>query len=272
MNIPKVLTIAGSDSGGGAGIQADLKTFQEFQTFGMSVVTAVTAQNTLGVQGVYPMTADAVEAQLRSVLDDIGADAVKTGMLVNGEIIARVAELLAGYGVRNLVIDPVMVAKGGAPLLEEEAVGAMKKKLFSLARLVTPNIPEACKLAGTGEIATLEQMEEAARAILAWGPEAVLVKGGHLDGPEACDVLVDGKKTVVFRLPKSPTIHTHGTGCTLSAAIAAGLACGRDLETAVREAKRFVSAAIESAAAGGIGRGIGPLDHAAYRRKVRQTG
>ena len=265
MVVPKVLTVAGSDSGGGAGIQADLKTFQEFGAYGMSVLTAVTAQNTLEVRAVYPMAADAVEAQLRAVLDDIGADAAKTGMLANGEIVRRVAGLLDEYGVRQLVVDPVMLSKGGTPLLNEEAIGALKEKLFPLARIVTPNIPEACKLAGMDEIATPAQMEEAARAIYRFGPQAVLVKGGHLRADEAADLLYDGKKTVLFRSPRSANPHTHGTGCTLSAAIAAGLAGGKDAETAVRDAKRYVDAAIRSGLAG-IGSGIGPLDHAAWRR------
>lgn len=265
MSIPKVLTIAGSDSGGGAGIQADLKTFQEFLTYGMSVLTAVTAQNTLGVHGIYAMTAGAVEAQLRAVLEDIGANAVKTGMLVNEEIIRCVAELLSEYEVRNLVVDPVMLAKGGAPLLQEEAVAVLKEKLFPLARLVTPNIPEACKLAGMDEIATLEQMEEAARKIFQYGPQAVLIKGGHRNADDAVDLLYDGQNSVTFQTPRSPSIHTHGTGCTLSSAIAAGLACGKDMETAVRGAKRYVYAVIQ-AGFPGIGQGIGPLDHAAYRR------
>jgi len=263
--IPKALTVAGSDSGGGAGIQADLKTFQEFQVYGMSVLTAVTAQNTLGVHGVYDLPVEAVEAQLRAVLDDIGADAVKTGMLAHEQIILRLAELFSDYQVRNLVVDPVMVAKGGAPLLREEALEALRKKLIPLARLVTPNIPEACRLTGMSEISTVEQMERAARLIGEMGAQAVLVKGGHRDSVEAVDVLVDDRKTVVFRLPRIASPHTHGTGCTLSAAIAAGLACGHDLEEAVWKAKRFVHEAIRGGIAG-LGKGIGPLDHATYRR------
>jgi hydroxymethylpyrimidine/phosphomethylpyrimidine kinase len=269
LNLAKVLTIAGSDSGGGAGIQADLKTFQEFLTYGTSVLTAVTAQNTLGVQGVYPLSPAAVEAQLRSVLDDIGADAVKTGMLVNGEIIGCVAGLLAEYGVRKVVVDPVMVAKGGAPLLADEAVDRLKASLLPQACLVTPNIPEACRLTGMSEIADLAQMEEAARLIHQYGVQAVLVKGGHLPSGDAVDLLYDGKRRVTFRSPRIRSRHTHGTGCTLSSAIAAGLALGRDLETAVREAKRFVHAAIEAGSSGIAGRGIGPLDHAVYRRAGR---
>jgi len=267
MNIPKVLTVAGSDSGGGAGIQADLKTFQEFLVFGTSVVTAVTAQNTLGVHGVNPIPAEAVEAQLRAVLDDIGADAVKIGMLGHRENICCAAAILAEYNVRNVVVDPVMVAKGGAPLLRQEAVGVLKEKLFPLAALVTPNIPEACALTGMSEIVSLEQMETAAREIHRFGPKAVLVKGGHREHEEAVDLLYDGRNVRTFRTPKSASVHTHGTGCTLSSAIACGLAYGRELSDAVQEAKRYVYAAIESAAGGLAGRGIGPLDHAVYRRR-----
>jgi hydroxymethylpyrimidine/phosphomethylpyrimidine kinase len=267
MDIPTVLTIAGSDSGGGAGIQADVKTFQEFLAFGTSVVTAVTAQNTLGVHGVYPMSVAAVEKQLRAVMDDIGADAVKTGMLVNEEIICCVAEVLQSYGAKHLVVDPVMLSKGGAALLKDAAVSALQERLLPLSDVVTPNLPEACRLSGMSAIRTLEEMEEAARRIYDFGPRAVLVKGGHRDGAEAVDLLYDGKKAVTFHAPKIPSAHTHGTGCTLSSAIAAGLAYGKELETAVREAKEYVSAAIWSSARGIAGKGTGPLDHAAFRRK-----
>lgn len=263
-NIPRALTVAGSDSGGGAGIQADLKTFQEFKVYGMSVITAVTAQNTLGVQDVYPLPADAVETQFRAVLDDIGADAVKTGMLAGREIISRLADLCYAYQVRNLVVDPVMIAKGGTPLLEEEAAETLLEKLLPVARLVTPNIPEACRLSGMREIASIEHMKQAARRIGQTGVQAVLVKGGHLSADEAVDVLCSGGETILFRLPRLRFPHTHGTGCTLSSAIAAGLACGMELEAAVRKAKRYVHEAIRLG--GGIGNGIGPLDHAAPRR------
>jgi hydroxymethylpyrimidine/phosphomethylpyrimidine kinase len=268
MGIPRTLTIAGSDSGGGAGIQADLKTFQELLTFGTSVITTVTAQNTLGVHGVYPMSAEAVEAQIRAVLADIGADAVKTGMLLNGEIVTLTAELLAHYKVRKLIVDPVMVAKGGCPLLQEEAIEALRSKLLPLAAVVTPNIPEACLLAEMERIDTIEQMERAARVILGYGPQAVLIKGGHLDSLEAVDVLYDGERFIAFRGPRLQSVHTHGTGCTLSSAIAAYLAHGKKLEAAVADAKRYVYSAILSAAGGIAGHGIGPLDHAALRREL----
>lgn len=264
--IPRVLTIAGSDSGGGAGIQADLKTFQEWLVYGMSAVTAVTAQNTLGVQGVWPLSADAVEAQLRAVLEDIGVDAVKTGMLADRDIIRRTAGVLAEYGVPHLVIDPVMVAKGGAALLEDGAVSAMVEHLLPLAEVVTPNVPEACRLAGMEEIATIGQMAEAARRIQEYGVRAVLVKGGHLPGRPADDLLYDGTDLWLYRGPRIPSRHTHGTGCTLSAAMAAALASGHSLPDAVREAKNYVLKAIKAATGGMVGRGIGPLDHAAKRR------
>lgn len=265
-SLPRVLTVAGSDSGGGAGIQADLKTFQEWLVYGMSAVTAVTAQNSFGVQGVWPMTADAVGEQLQAVLSDFGADAVKTGMLANREIIRRTAGVLAAHRVRHLVIDPVMVAKGGAPLLAEQAVDALRDELLPLARLVTPNVPEACRLAGMAEIATAGQMAEAARRIRRFGPEAVLIKGGHLSGDAAVDLLFDGKDMWLYRAPRIPSKHTHGTGCTLSAAIAAALASGYTLTDAVMAAKTYVLQAIRAAARGIAGGGIGPLDHGARRR------
>lgn len=265
-HIPRVLTIAGSDSGGGAGIQADLKTFQEWMVFGMSAVTAVTAQNSLGVHGVWPLPAEAVVRQLRAVLEDFGADAVKTGMLANRDVIRQTAGALAEYGVRRLVVDPVMVAKGGAALLEDDAVAALTEHPLPLAELVTPNVPEARRLAGMREIATLGQMAEAARRIHRYGVRAVLIKGGHLPGPTAEDLLYDGKDLWLFRGPRIRSVHTHGTGCTLSAAIAASLARGRSLPDAVREAKDYTALAIRAAMRGIAGRGIGPLDHAAGRR------
>jgi hydroxymethylpyrimidine kinase/phosphomethylpyrimidine kinase len=221
------------------------------------------------VQAVYPIPPAAVEEQLRAVLDDIGTDAVKIGMLANGEIIARVAALLAEYEIRRIVLDPVMAAKGGAPLLTDEAVGRLKENLLPQAFLVTPNIPEACRLTGMDEIADLEHMEKAARIIHQYGVQTVLVKGGHLPTGDAVDLLYDGKRRVTFRSPRVSSRHTHGTGCTLSSAIAAGLAWGRDLETAIRDAKCYVYAAIKAGASGIAGRGIGPLDHAVYRRTGR---
>lgn len=270
--ISRVLTIAGSDSGGGAGIQADLKTFQEWLVYGMSAITAVTAQNSHGVKGVWPMSADAVEEQLRVVLEDFGADAVKTGMLANRDIIRRTAAIMAAYRVRHLVVDPVMVAKGGAVLLAEEAIAALQEDLLPVARLVTPNVQEACRLAGMEEITTTAQMVEAARRIHRFGPEAVLVKGGHLSGDWAVDLLFDGKAMWLFRGPRLQSMHTHGTGCTLSAAIAAALASGYTLADAVLAAKTYVLHAIRAASHGIAGHGIGPLDHGARRRGDEPVG
>jgi hydroxymethylpyrimidine/phosphomethylpyrimidine kinase len=261
--IARALTIAGSDSGGGAGIQADLKTFQELGVFGMSAITAITAQNTLGVQGVYPLEPQAIEQQIDSVLSDIGADSVKTGMLFSAEIISVVARKLAQYGPIPTVVDPVMIAKGGAPLLRPEAVEAMRLELFPLATVVTPNIPEACALLNLRGIETLDGMLEAARMLHRLGPKHVFLKGGHLSEGDAVDVLFDGESTILFRSPRIPTKHTHGTGCTTASAIAAGLAKGLGVKEAAAEAKRFITAAIQSAIP--LGQGIGPTHHAAWR-------
>lgn len=269
--IPRALTIAGSDSGGGAGIQADLKTFQELGVFGMSAITAITAQNTLGVQHVFPLPAETVEQQLDSVLSDIGTDAVKTGMLFSAEIIGLVARKIRQYGVeRSLVVDPVMIAKGGASLLQREAVEALREELLPLAAVITPNVPETCALLGLDAIADLDGMVDAARRLHALGPRYVLLKGGHMDGGEAVDVLFDGSEAALYRAPRIATRHTHGTGCTTASALAAGLARGLPMADAVDEAKRFVTAAIGAALP--LGRGIGPTNHAAYRRSLQRGG
>nr|7R8Y_A Chain A, Phosphomethylpyrimidine Kinase [synthetic construct]7R8Y_B Chain B, Phosphomethylpyrimidine Kinase [synthetic construct] len=256
--MPVALTIAGSDSGGGAGIQADLKTFSALGVYGMSVITAVTAQNTLGVQGVHDIPPELVAAQIDAVFEDLRVDAVKTGMLSNAEIVEAVAEALRRYGVRPLVVDPVMVAKSGDPLLAPDAVEALKERLFPLATIITPNLPEAEVLLGR-PIRTEEEMEEAARRLLALGPKAVLLKGGHLEGEEAVDLLADGEGIHRFSAPRVQTRNTHGTGCTLSAAIAAHLARGHDLPEAVREAKAYLTGAIKAAPS--IGHGHGPVNH-----------
>lgn len=259
-----MLTIAGSDSGGGAGIQADLKTFQELDTFGMSVITALTAQNTLGVHGVYPQTLEAIETQMDAVLSDIGADAVKTGMLFSADIISLVADKLKQYEVKNLVIDPVMIAKGGASLLLDEAVQALIEKLIPIATVITPNLPEAARILGCDEIKTYEEMKEAVVSLHKLGPTYVVLKGGHLlDGP-AVDLLYDGKEIHEFTANRVETKHTHGTGCTFAAAIAAELAKGNEIKEAVGTAKQFITSAIEHALE--IGGGIGPTNHAAYRK------
>ena len=253
----RALTIAGSDSGGGAGIQADLKTFTAFQVYGLSVLTAITAQNTLGVETLPP---DFVTLQIRSVLSDIGADAGKTGMLATKEIVAAVAEGVREFQLPNLVVDPVMVSATGHRLLDEDAVEAVKTLLFPLATVVTPNLDEATILWGE-KVKDLNGMKEAAKAIKALGPRYVLVKGGHLSGPKILDVLYDGKRFEVWDTPKIPTEHTHGSGCTISAAIAAGLAKGHKVKEAVDTAQRYIHAAIRTAVK--IGKGKGPVNHLA---------
>lgn len=254
----RALTIAGSDSGGGAGIQADLKTFTVFEVYGMSALTAITAQNTLGVQGVQVLPPDFVRLQIRSTLSDIGADAGKTGMLATKEIVAAVAEEVGAFQLRNLVVDPVMVSATGHPLLDEDAVEAMRILLFPLATVVTPNLEEATILMGD-KIDDLNGMKETAKAIKGMGPKHVLVKGGHLSGPRVFDVLYDGKRFEVWDTPKIPTENTHGSGCTLSAAIAAGLAKGHEVKEAVETAQRYIHAAIQGAVK--IGQGKGPVNH-----------
>jgi len=242
MSVPKALTIAGSDSGGGAGIQADLKTFSAFRVFGMSVLTAVTAQNSVGVQGVFNLPPAFVGRQLDSVLSDFGADAVKIGMLSTAPIIAEVAGRLRALAQGHVVLDPVMIAKSGDSLLEPDARAALVKEMLPLATVVTPNLHEAGALAGMA-VATEPDMEEAARRILALGPRYVLVKGGHLE-EAATDILWNGREFTRFTAARLPSTSTHGTGCTFSAAIAAGLARRQPLGDAIREAKAYVTAAI----------------------------
>lgn len=252
----KVLICAGSDSGGGAGIQADIKTVTALGGFAMTAITALTAQNTLGVQGVMPVPVDFIRQQMRLVLEDIGADAIKTGMLHDSPTIEAVlAELPRGV---PLIADPVMVAKGGHPLLQPEAVETLKARLIPVAALVTPNLPEAELLAGH-LIAGEADMERAGRTILALGAAAVLMKGGHMEGAVLVDLLVSPAGTARFEAPRIDTRHTHGTGCTLASAIATGLAQGMPMHDAVARARRYVRAAIE--AAPGYGHGHGPLDH-----------
>lgn len=261
--IYKALTIAGSDSGGGAGIQADLKTFQELEVYGMSVITAVTAQNTLGVQAVYPMTVEAVEEQLYSIATDLQPDAIKTGMLYSGEIIGKVAEVVEKNSWMKLIVDPVMIAKGGASLLQEEAVEALKAKLIPLAYVVTPNIPEAEALTGI-KIETLDDRKRAAEKIHAMGAVNVVIKGGHsTDKKHVIDLLYDGEAFHEFDSIRKQTKNTHGTGCTFAAAITAELAKGRSVHDAIRVAKKFISAAIDEHLE--IGAGHGPTNHWAFR-------
>jgi hydroxymethylpyrimidine/phosphomethylpyrimidine kinase len=257
MTIPKALTIAGSDSGGGAGIQADLKTFSAFRVFGMSVITAVTAQNSVGVQGVFDLPPEFVGLQIDSVLADFGADAVKIGMLSTSPIISAVADRLRAHRPERIVLDPVMIAKSGNPLLQPDARTALIKELLPLALVVTPNLHEAEALAGM-PVTTERDMEEAARRILALGPRNVLVKGGHLRD-SATDVLWNGRDLSRFTAPRLDSTNTHGTGCTLSSAIAAGLARGHALRDAIGEAKAYVTAAIREGFQ--VGRGVGALRH-----------
>jgi hydroxymethylpyrimidine/phosphomethylpyrimidine kinase len=257
MKVAKALTIAGSDSGGGAGIQADLKTFMALGVYGTSILTAVTAQNTLGVQGVVELPSDFVAQQFDSVLSDIGAQAAKTGMLSSIPLVQMVSQKIQQYQVRQLVVDPVMVAKGGHPLLREEARRVVAETLLPLALVVTPNLHEASMLAHM-EVSDRRGMEEAARRIKALGPMYVLVKGGHLEH-EACDVLFDGRSFRTYTAPKLETICTHGAGCTFSAAIAAELAKGQEVQDAVATAKSFVTRAIAEGFP--IGQGHAPLNH-----------
>jgi hydroxymethylpyrimidine/phosphomethylpyrimidine kinase len=252
------LTIAGSDSGGGAGIQADLKTFAAHGVYGMTAITAVTAQNTLGVVDWVALSADFVTAQIEAVVDDIGVHAVKTGMLANAAIVEAVAATVKSLDLPQLVVDPVMVAKGGDRLLDVDAVQAMRTELLPLAHVVTPNIPEAEVLAGM-QIRSIEHMREAGERIAALGPRVVLVKGGHLAGPDSIDVAWSGGRTVEFTGPRFGTQHTHGTGCTLASAIAANLARGIPDLQAIAAAREYVEGAIRNAP--GLGKGHGPLAH-----------
>jgi hydroxymethylpyrimidine/phosphomethylpyrimidine kinase len=257
MSVARALSIAGSDSGGGAGIQADLKTFAALGVYGASAVTAITAQNTRGVRAVHEVPADLVAAQIDAVLEDIGAGAAKTGMLATAPIIVAVAERLRHHGVRALVVDPVMVAKSGDRLLRPDAVEALRRHLLPLSLVVTPNIPEAEVLADV-PIAAERDLAEAARRIAACGARQVLIKGGHLPGPPI-DRLWDGERLVAFPGERLHTTSTHGTGCTLSAAITAHLARGASVPEAVGLAKQYVTEAMRRAQA--IGGGHGPLHH-----------
>ncbi|MEU3547656.1 bifunctional hydroxymethylpyrimidine kinase/phosphomethylpyrimidine kinase [Streptomyces longwoodensis] len=253
---PTVLTVAGSDSGGGAGIQADLKTMLALGVHGMSVVTAVTAQNSLGVQGVWELPVEAVRAQYSSVVDDIGVRAVKTGMLSCAPVVEAVAELIAGTDA-PAVVDPVGVSKHGDPLLAASALDAVRTRLLPVATVATPNLDEVAQLTGI-RVVSEDGMREAAAAVLAFGPRWALIKGGHLPG-EAVDLLTDGTEEHWLRAPRYDNRHTHGTGCTLASAIAAQLAKGRSVPEAVTTAKEYVTGAI--AAGFALGAGIGPVDH-----------
>ena len=252
------LTIAGSDSGGGAGIQADLKTFAAHGVFGTSAITAVTAQNTIGVNAWEALSADLVIAQMEAVASDIGTHSVKTGMLANAAIVEAVAATIVSLDLPQVVVDPVMIAKGGDRLLEEPAVRAMRLELLPLAHVVTPNVPEAEVLAGM-TISSLDEMREAGLRILDLGPRVVMVKGGHLEGEESIDVVCTRDGSYKIRGPRVATRSTHGTGCTLASAIAANLALGMEDRDAIEAARAYLTGAITHAP--GLGRGHGPLNH-----------
>ncbi|MEW6757974.1 MAG: bifunctional hydroxymethylpyrimidine kinase/phosphomethylpyrimidine kinase [Acidobacteriota bacterium] len=261
MSLRRALTVAGSDCSGGAGIQADLKTFHTFGVYGMSAVTAVVAENTLGVQGWRALDPDFVAQQIASCLDDVGADALKTGMLVDAPTIRAVASILRNRGVGNLVVDPVMRAKSGDPLIAPEAVTTLVKEIFPLARIVTPNVPEAEALAGF-PLRALDDFRRAAEIIRAAGPEVVVLKGGHSPvnpGGISRDFVWDGRVWETLEGRRSGDRNTHGTGCTFSAAAAAGLALGLEVLPALRRAKAFITEAIRTAP--GLGGGHGPVNH-----------
>jgi hydroxymethylpyrimidine/phosphomethylpyrimidine kinase len=258
------VTIAGSDSGGGAGIQADIKTFTVFGVYGMSAITALTAQNTLGVSGVEAVSPEFVRAQIDAVAADVGIDAAKTGMLANRPIIEAVAAAVRAHRIAPLVVDPVMVAQSGARLLEPDARGALLRELLPLATVVTPNLPEAEALLDM-RVSDIAEMRDAARRLVDAGAAAALVKGGHLDGGDAVDIFFDGAQLHELRAPRIATAHTHGTGCMLAAAIAACLGRRMALLDAVREAKRFISVAIAGGLA--LGRGNGPANPLAWLDK-----
>ncbi|NUM53693.1 MAG: bifunctional hydroxymethylpyrimidine kinase/phosphomethylpyrimidine kinase [Candidatus Hydrogenedentes bacterium] len=256
--VPRALTIAGSDSGGGAGIQADLKTFAALRVYGMSAITSVTAQNTVGVDGVHDVPAEFVAKQIDMVAQDIGVDAAKTGMLSNADIIHAVAEAVKRNRIDKLVVDPVMVAKSGHTLLQDAARDALVREMLPIAHVLTPNVPEAEVLTGL-RITDTESMQEAARVLHGKGPRYVVVKGGHLAGPEAVDLLFDGDTFQTFSSARFDTKNTHGTGCTFSAAIAGLLAKGFDVVASVEGAKAYLTKAIRHALP--LGAGHGPLMH-----------
>ncbi len=257
--VPRALTIAGSDSGGGAGIQADLKTFLAHQVHGTSAITAVTAQNSVGVSSVHELPPRAVAEQIEAVVTDIGVDAVKVGMLLSVAIIETVAQTLRRLGAGPVVVDPVAVSKHGDPLLRPDAVAALRELILPLADLLTPNLGEAELLTGMS-VRTRQDQLAAARALHAMGPRWVLVKGGHLPAEQAAvDLLFDGTRAVELVNDRLDTPHTHGTGCTLSAAVASGLARGADMTSAVRSAKAYVTTGIAEGYP--LGRGIGPVGH-----------
>ncbi len=260
--VPVALTIAGSDSGGGAGIQADIKTFSALQVYAASVITAVTAQNTRGISAIHSIPSNIVAAQLRAVLEDLDVSAFKIGMLGDALTIDAIASVLDEFSVNSLVIDPVMVSKSGNALLQPEAISLLKNRLFPLATILTPNLPEAAVLTGLSEPQSLQEMYQILEPLHELGVPWVLLKGGHLpEENQAIDLLSDGEQVFEFKSERFKTKNTHGTGCTLSSAIAAGLAKGLGVEESVREAKSYISAAILAADTLAVGAGYGPLHH-----------
>ena len=260
-NTPNILSIAGSDPSGGAGVQADLKTFAALGCYGMAAMTALTAQNTKGVHAIYDLPALFVEDQIRAIFDDITVDAVKIGMLARADIIETVARVLKDYDAKNIVLDPVMVATSGDPLLDSGALDAMRDTLIPMANVITPNIPEAEKLSRKAVL----DMEEAAKGLLILGVPAVYLKGGHLKGDIARDVLAMSHGTNIYEHPRIDTKNTHGTGCTLSSAIAAYLGQGETLQVACKKAKDYLTSAIQSADILNVGSGYGPVHHGAFK-------
>ena len=258
---PIALTIAGSDSSGGAGIQADLKSFAALGVYGASVITALTAQNTQGVSGIHPVPADFVTAQIDAVFSDLAVGAVKIGMVAHPATIEAIAAGLKRWSPRHVVLDPVMVATSGDRLLAAEAVDALRTKLIPLASVITPNLPEAAALLDAPIAESEAAVAEQGRQLLAMGARAVLIKGGHGQGAESIDYLIDAERSIALAAPRVATKNTHGTGCSLSSAIAAGLAKGAAMETAIRNAKAWISAAIAAADRFSVGHGHGPVHH-----------
>ena len=261
MTTPIALTIAGSDSSGGAGIQADLKTFAAFGVYGASVITALTAQNTTGVSGIHQVPAEFVTAQIDAVFSDLAVGAVKIGMVAQPPVIDAIVAGLRRWSPKHVVLDPVMVATSGDRLLATEAVDALRTRLIPLASVITPNLPEAAALLDEGVAADEVAVEKQGSRLLALGCKAVLIKGGHGEGAESIDYLIDSSGVIALAAPRIATKNTHGTGCSLSSAIAAGLAKGEGMESAVRKAKAFVSAAIAAADRFSVGHGHGPIHH-----------
>ncbi|MEM8698125.1 MAG: bifunctional hydroxymethylpyrimidine kinase/phosphomethylpyrimidine kinase [Pseudomonadota bacterium] len=254
------LTIAGSDSGGGAGVQADLKVFSALGVFGTSALTLVTAQNTTGVRGIEMLSTDMIAAQIAAVFEDFEIGAIKIGALGSAAVIGTVEEILRGTEM-PVVLDPVMIAKSGDPLLAEDAVGVLRSELLPRATILTPNLPEAAALLGTALAETAEEIQAQGRALAALGPAHVLMKGGHGTGSQSTDYLIGPGGTLPLPAQRIATTNTHGTGCTLSAAIAAHLARGQDVETSVQAAKTYLTEALKGADALGLGAGHGPVDH-----------